>query len=265
MDTAFWLKLLLGFLVGGAWVTLSVAAAERHGSRIGGLVGGLPSTVVVSLFFIGLTQTPMAAAQAATVVPLVQGINGLFVVAYMRFARRGLGVSFAIALAIWIALTGLLAVARPLAFPAVIAGWLALALLCCLLTEKVMRIPAHARAAVVSTPLQIAGRAAFGGTVIALAILAGRLAGPRYGGILATFPAMFLSTLVVTHRAAGAEFARSVGRTMMISGMVNVPLYAIAVRYAYPWAGLALGTLLAVAAVCGTGYTTHLLLRARAS
>ena len=62
MDYTFWYKLLLSFLVGGCWVTLTTIIAEKFGSKIGGLLGGLPSTIVVSLLFIGLTQNAEVAS-----------------------------------------------------------------------------------------------------------------------------------------------------------------------------------------------------------
>ena len=63
MDLSFWIKFGLSFLVGGVWVTLSSVAAERFGSKAGGLIGGLPSTIVVTLLFIGLTQSAERAAE----------------------------------------------------------------------------------------------------------------------------------------------------------------------------------------------------------
>jgi len=90
MDPAFWLKLSLSFIVGSLWVTLTTMSAERFGSKVGGLIGGLPSTVVIALLFIGFTQSPEVAAQATTVMPLAQGLNGLFVLTFMGLARRGL-------------------------------------------------------------------------------------------------------------------------------------------------------------------------------
>ena len=51
---------------------------------MGGLIGGLPSTVVIALLFIGLTQSPQIAADTTTVMPLAQGLNGLFVLTFMR-------------------------------------------------------------------------------------------------------------------------------------------------------------------------------------
>ena len=53
MDYSFWLKFGLSFLVGGISVTLSRVAAERFAGKVGGLIGGLPSTTVVTLLLFG--------------------------------------------------------------------------------------------------------------------------------------------------------------------------------------------------------------------
>ncbi len=264
MAPSFWLKLGLGFVMGSVWVTLSTLAAERYGSRIGGLIGGLPSTALVSLLFIGFTQTPQAAAEAATVIPLVQGINGLFVIIYLHFVRRGLVFGLSSALLAWFILTSLLVASGVRSLWVSVAGWLLLALVCYLVVER-WKVPSQGKTRASRAPSQIAYRALFGGAVIAFAVLMGKLGGPVYGGIFATFPAMFLSTLAVTYRAGGAEFSRAVAKALMISGLINVPLYAIVVRWLYPGLGLGYGTAIALVFSCGTGYLTFLFMRARLS
>jgi hypothetical protein len=263
MDAAFWLKLGLSFLVGSGWVAWSTVAAEKYGSRIGGLIGGLPSTVFVSLLFIGLTQNPAAASETTTLMPLAQGINGVFIAAYLFFVRRGLASGLLNAFWIWLILTAILAVAGIRQFAASVCGWALLVVGCYFAVERGMNIASRSGLRVRYTTAQIAGRALFGGAVIAFAVWMGKLLGPVYGGIFATFPAMFVSTLAITYRAGGPQFSRAVGKSMMMSGMVNVALYAIAVRYCYQWSGLVFGTILAVAFSCGTGYITYLFIKAR--
>jgi hypothetical protein len=58
------------------------------------MIGGLPSTVFVSLLFIGITQTPAAASETTTLMPLAQGINGVFIVTCLLYVQRGLRVTF---------------------------------------------------------------------------------------------------------------------------------------------------------------------------
>ena len=265
MDASFWLKLLSSFLVGSAWVTLSTIAAERFGSKIGGLIGGLPSTVIVTLFFIGLTQTPQVAASATTIIPLSMSCTGMFMVVYLFLARRSLGVGLVIALVVWFCLSGLLLALNIRDVRIAVLGWVCFAVGSLVVVEKGMEIPSRTRVQTHYTAAQIAFRAMFGGTVIAFAVLMGKLGGPLLGGIFATFPAMFLSTLVITYRVGGADFSRAVGKSLLVSGIATVPPYALAVRFLYPWAGLGLGTLLAILVSLGVGYLTFLFMRARMS
>ena len=265
MDPSFWLKLILGFIIGSLWITLTTISAERFGSKVGGLIGGLPSTVVIALLFIGLTQSPQAAAQATTVMPLAQGLNGLFIIAFMLLIPRGLWLSLLSALLLWFFQSTLLYLLDIQNFWVSILGWLVLLFFCYLVSEKWMKIPSQGKVVISYPPTQLAWRALFGGGVIALAIFMAKVGGPLLGGIFSSFPAMFLSTLVITYLAAGATFSRSVGKSLLISGLVNVPLYEIMVRILYPTVGIGLGTAFALLFSMCTGYLTFLFMKTRLS
>jgi hypothetical protein len=73
------LHLVLTVIVSSIWAPLTTIAAERFGSKVGVLIGGLPSTAVVSFFFVGFSQTPAVASQATTVFPLAYGFTGRFI------------------------------------------------------------------------------------------------------------------------------------------------------------------------------------------
>jgi hypothetical protein len=265
MDASFWIKLFLGFIVGSIWVTLTTVSAERFGSKVGGLIGGLPSTVVIALLFIGLTQSPQIAADTTTVMPLVQGLNGLFVLTFMLFIPRGLWAGLLSALFLWFFQSTLLYLLNIQLFWISLLGWLILLVFSYLTAEKWMKIPSHGRLTITYPPSQLIWRALFGGGIIALAIFMGKIGGPLLGGIFGSFPAMFLSTLVITFKTSGPGFSRSVGKSLLISGLINVPLYEIMIRFLYPIVGLGLGTALALLFSLGSGYLTFLFMKARLS
>ena len=265
MDSSFWLKLALGFLVGSLWVTLTTLSAERFGSKVGGLIGGLPSTVVIALLFIGYTQSPLVAAQATTVMPLAQGLNGLFILAFLLLIPRGLKLALPVSLLVWFSLAAFLYLLDLQSFLISIIGWLVLLILCYFVLERWMEIASRGKQAFVYPPSQLIWRAIFGGAVISFAVLMGKLGGPLLGGIFGSFPAMFLSTLVITSHIGGAAYSKPVGKSLLVSGLINVPLYEIMVRYLYPSVGLALGTTIAVILSLGTGYLTFLFMKSRLS
>ena len=242
MDVSFWFKLALSFFIGSLWVTLTTISAERFGSKVGGLIGGLPSTVVIALLFIGFTQSQQVAALTTTVMPLAQGLNGLFVLTFMLLIRRGLWSGLLGGLLVWFIQSTLLYLLDITSFWISMVGWLVLLFFCYMVIEKWLKIPSRGKMGVSYPSSQPIGRALFGGAVIAVAVFMGKLGGSLLGGIFGSFPAMFLSTLVITYQAGGPDFSRSVGKSLLISGLVNVPLYEIAVRYLYPKIGLLPGT-----------------------
>jgi len=263
MEASFWIKFGLSFLVGGIWVTLSSIAAERFGSKIGGLIGGLPSTIVVTLLFIGLTQTADLAAESAVIVPLVMGVNAIFVTVFISLSRRGLIPALGGALLTWFCLASILMALNIQALWISVLGWLLLGMGCFLVVEKGMKIRSQGKKTNHYTVNQIAGRAALSGTVVAFAVLMSKVAGPLAGGIFATFPAVFLSNLIISHRSGGASFASAVGKSLLVSGLITVPIYALLVWFFYPQVGLSLGTLIAFLLAAGVGILTLQVMRSR--
>lgn len=263
MDASFWLKLGLSFIVGSLWVTLTTWSAEKFGSKVGGLIGGLPSTVVIALLFIGVTQSPQVAAQATTVMPFAQGLNGLFVLTFMVLVQYGLWAGILGSVIVWMLQSTALYLLDIHNFWISLAGWLALLAVCYWLLERKMQIRSQGKVKVRYAAGQMAWRAVFGGAVIAWAVLMGKLGGPLLGGIFGSFPAMFLSTLVITSQSIGAGFARSIGKSLLVSGLINVPVYEIAVRLLYPSAGLAYGTIAALLISLFTGFLTYQLMKTR--
>ncbi|MFH1851979.1 MAG: DUF3147 family protein [Candidatus Neomarinimicrobiota bacterium] len=256
MDTLFWYKLLQSFLVGSIWITASTLIAEKYGSKIGGFIGGLPSTIIIALLFIGITQSPEAAVRATTVVPLTMGINGIFTLVYLVSVKRGLITALFRAFLVWIALAGPLAFSGLDNFPLAVTGWLLLMGFYFIAVEKFAHIPAHGKVTVHYTTIQIVSRGLFAGILIAFAVFMSKLAGPVLGGIFAVFPVIFTSTMVITYHSGGYKFSRAVVKILVVSAMVNVGVYAIAVRYTYSELGLGWGTLTAIGVSLVTAWLT---------
>lgn len=263
MQDPFILQLLLAFASGSAVVTLATIAAEKLGSKAGGFIAGLPTTVAVTLLFIGLVQTPERAAEATDVVPLAVGFNGIFLVLYALLARHGLAWGICIGLAGWLALSSLVVLLDWRSFPAAMALYLFLAGGSYYILEKTLRLPAAGRTVISYTPGQLIWRALFSGGIVALAVYLSRVSGPLWGGILSPFPAVFVSTLIITAESRGVEFSRVLTKSMLVSGMVNVVFYATAIRYLYPFCGLGRGTFLSLVISGVSAYGTYLFIQRR--
>ena len=265
MDLLFWYKLGLSFLIGGIWVTISTLAAEKFGSIIGGILAGFPSTVAVALFFIGFTQSEMVASEATTVVPMTHGVNGIFLLIFILLINKGLIPALSASFFVWFSNAFILSSIGIQNFGISLFVWFLFFITCFLLIEKVIKINKQGKLTLHYSKWQIVFRALFGGGVIAFAVLIGKLSGPTLGGIFATFPAMFVSTLVVTHLSGGAQFSRAVAKSMLFSGLINVTFYVIVIRYLYLWIGLVWGTLIALVIALFIGYITFYVMKTKLS
>jgi len=252
----FWLKLILSFVVGGIWITLTTVAAERFGSKVGGLLGGIPSTVVVSMFFIGWSQGTQRAFDATTVFPFAFSFNAIFLITFALFAPRGILKGILGAIAVWLLCQWLVIIVDLQSYWVSLMVWLVVLVAAFGVTQRWLYVESHERVKVHYTVWQVAWRAGFSGAMIAFSVLMSRLGGPVWGGVFAAFPAVYTSTLVITARTAGARFARSMVAPLMISGVVNCVVYNTAFRYSVLGLGFVGATLVAYAVSMVSAYGT---------
>jgi uncharacterized membrane protein (GlpM family) len=256
MLDSFSFKLLLTFLVGSSVVTFATVAAEKFGSKVGGFIAGLPSTAAIGLFFIGLAQSPEAASEATGVIPLIFGFNGLFLVTYAIGARWGTAIGLTGALMVWMSLTLAVIFWGPRHFGFSLGAFMVLFMGSYLVLEKILRIGSAGKVSLFHTPGQIGFRALFSGLIITMAVFLSKIGGPIWGGVFSAFPAVFISTLVITSKSAGVEFSRTLTKSLLVSASINVVAYALAVRAFYPSLGLVAGTAMAYGmagiSACGT-------------
>ncbi len=256
MDWIFAQKLALSFLVGGGWIVSATVLADRLGPKAGGFVSGLPSTVPLSLFFLAWVQDPGAAVQATTVIPIVAGVNSLFLAVYACLGRRGLGPALMSGLTIWSALAYALVRTRFDNYAVSLLGFGPLFAFSYWLTDRALKFASIEGRSVRYTASRIIGRALIGGSAVTCAVFLGKVGGPLWGGIFSTFPAMFLSTILVTYFAHGALFSATVMKSAMLSG-VSVVVYSIVVRLVYLPLGLGMGTLVSLLVSYASGWAIY--------
>jgi hypothetical protein len=247
-STSFALRVALSAGVGGAWIGITTLVAERAGTRLGGVVGGVPSTVAISLLFVGLTQGPATAAAATTGVPLFVGLYVPLVVTYIWLgSRTPAGVAIGVALSVWLAPTVVVIVLDHATFV------VSLGVEFVLLGIGVFAVRKHASIAAVPPPSGatlpvVALRSGLSGLVIGTAVVLARVGGPILGGAASAFPAVLLSTTLITQRSQGTEFSNEVARVLMLSAAMNIAVFVTVVRFSYPAWGIAAGTIAAFVA-----------------
>jgi uncharacterized membrane protein (GlpM family) len=256
MDSIFFFKLLLSFVVGSLWVTMGTVLAERYGTKVGGLVAGLPSTILLSLFFIAFTQSVEVAARATTIIPVVHGINCLFVVAYVWLLRINFWFALAGSLALWLILSLIFVACR---FDSFFLGLIIYAALLggsYFVLERKLSVRSEAGRPMRYTLPVILFRSLLGGFIIVVAVVLAKTGGPLLGGMFSVFPTMFVGALLITYFSHGASFSAGVMKASII-GAMSVVVYAIAVRFTYVPLGLAGGTVLSLAASAVSSILIH--------
>jgi len=247
MINEFVLKVILSFVIAGSWIATATLLAERLGSKVGGLLANLPSNILISLLFIGLTQSVSFAAEASRAAPIGMLIDSIFLFVFILALKKGLKPAVVASLATWF---GLALIAGTLQYDNMIVGIVAYALVTAFvfyILEYKMKIPAHDKSKKVYSPLQLLVRAIFAGTVVASAIIIASVGGSFWGGLFATFPAVLTSSMVILTMLQGSAFAQATGKVMMLSSS-NIAVYGIGVYLTYPTLGLMWGTLISFGA-----------------
>lgn len=262
--TTFALQLALSFLIGGSWIALASMAAERFGPRLGGLIGGLPSVISVAMFFIGWSQGLQQVYDATTAVPLTMAVNGFYLIAYALLLRRGVAVAIAGAMALWAGLQTVIVLLDPRRFDWALIAWVLALTTAYLIIRRLTRGAVSGPQRVRYSPAQVLGRGAFGGSVIVAAVALSKIGGPIFGSVFAVFPAVFTSTLLITAHSVGPAFTLSLVTPLMVSAVVNVVVYAVALRLTVLPLGLIGGSAAALTLSLVSAALTHRFLKANA-
>ncbi len=248
MTGVFWLRVLLSFIVGGLYIAFVARMAERFGSRLGGILMALPTTLLVSLSFIAWTQ-PAVLRETTTVMPAAIATATIFLVAFVRFSKLGTVPAYFAALGVWavVNLISLWIHGGNVLVSLFISFWVFL------FSIWYFRGVPHRQVQKAQTGHRVLLlRVLFSGSFVALAVVFNKFAGPHWGGLLATFPAAFSATALIMHRAHGREFMASMSRTMVIGAAFNV-VFVMAIYVLVPHTGNAVAIAIAYVLTIASG------------
>lgn len=232
---------LIPFLLSALVVILVTIIAERYGTKTGGIIGTLPSTIVIAFLFIALDKGVLFASESVAIVPAEMGINLIFLAVFALLASRQLLVALTASLFTWTALTLLLFFSNTTNIVVSLVLFVVFFMSTFIVLDKMKKIPSKHSIKVHYTPLKLLGRSIIAGTVIALAVTVSNV-GSTLSGIFSVFPAIFLSTMVITQREHGPEFAGAMAKGM-IFGSPSVVSYAVSISFLYPLNGIVIGTI----------------------
>jgi hypothetical protein len=196
----FILVLLLRMAIAAAFVVSASIITERSGPVIGALVATLPISAGPSYVFLALDHDAAFIAQGALASLPVNAATIFLGLTYVVLAQRSsLVVSCGSAVAVWIVLASIIR----------LFDWTLTAGLAVNLIAFGICIPLLARYRHVKMPLvtrrwyDIPFRAALVATLVAIVVSTSGWVGPRVSGVIALYPIVFTSMMVILHPRIG--------------------------------------------------------------
>ena len=233
---------VLSFFLSAILVIIITVIAEKYGTKVGGILGTLPSTIVVAFIFFSINKGLFFASDAAAVIPAELGINLLFLCIFAILVFYSIYLAFALSFVIWGFCSFLLIV---LDFSNIYLSsliYVILLLFTFIILEYVKKIPSKSKVSVRYTPLKIMFRGILAGVVIALAVYLSNV-GSVISGIFSVFPAILTSTMLICYKEHGPNFAAGMAKSM-IFGISSVAVYATSIHFLYPEIGLVYGSII---------------------
>ena len=256
----FELMILLKLIVAVAVVITLTIITERVSPKLAGILAGIPTGSVITLFFIGLDNGTAFASKSATYnmmgLVAMQSILFFYYISSLRFKKHGL------LFAAICSVAGYFLVAYALRL---FAFDLWMAILLPLISIPVFtylfkqidntRIenPAHV------TPTVLAVRAVAAAVIILAVIEAASLVGPEWAGLFTAFPTTTFPLIRIIHYTYGAKHVHTIIKNFPV-GLVSLLAYSLTVSFAYPALGIYYGTVVALAVavtVCALLYVFY--------
>jgi hypothetical protein len=245
-DLAFILTLALRMAITAAFVVSASVITERSGPVIGALVATLPISAGPSYVFLALDHDAAFIAEGALASLPINAATIFLGLTYVVLAqRRSALVSCLGAVAVWIALAAIIRSVQWTLAGGLIANAVAFAICVPLLARfRHVRMPLITR-----RWYDIPLRAMLVATLVASVVTLSGWVGPKISGILALFPVVFTSMMLILHPRIGgpptaAVLANSAGGLMGL-GIAIAILHVAALQWGSA-AGLSLALLVCV-------------------
>lgn len=243
-------SILLSALFAGIVATLVTIAIEKFGGRTGGVLATIPTTIVPAALGMFSISGEAEFAQSMSIVPLGMMVNAIFLLVWIHAPQR-LGLSLMgttiLSLVVWMLIGSLgLVVSSELQSSGITALSFAISGLGFLIslgiwTTWTSRPAPKGSRSVRPSILVLRGSAA--ATAIGIAVWFSSLSYPFVSGLVSTFPAIFLTSMIALWLAQGQDVPQGAAGPMMLGG-ASVGVYAVAAIVLFPMLGPVLGSII---------------------
>lgn len=243
-DLYFSLVLIIRMAITAGFVLLATVTAERAGPLIGALVATLPLSGGPVYVFLALDHDAQFIAASALNSLAINAVNVMFALIYAMLAQtRPLIVSLSLALFAWMVLA--LAI-HSVAWTLVTAVALNVVVLAvCLALARPLR---HAKIPLLYRRwYDLVLRAAMVAALVGVTVTLSFRIGPNGSGILAVFPIILISVIIILHRRVGGKPTAAVMANAVL-GLIGFAFACVVLHLTAEPFGSAIGLTLALAA-----------------
>jgi len=206
-ELTYILTLVLRMTITAAFVVSAAAVTERSGPVIGALIATLPISAGPSYVFLSLDHTAAFIAESAMASLPINAATIFLGLTYVVMAQRHNGlVSWSCGAAVWIALAALSRMVHWSLASGLAANFVAFAICIPLLSRfRHVKMPLITR-----RWFDIPLRAALVATLVAIVVTLSGWVGPQLSGVIALFPAVFSSMMLILHPRIGGPATAAV-------------------------------------------------------
>lgn len=250
-DLYFALTLAVKMAVTAGFVVAATVTAERVGPLVGGLVATLPLGAGPVYVFLALDHGAHFIGESAIGSLAINTVNVIFALTYALLAqRRSASVSLMLALLVWCALAWSV---NEIHWTALSAGLLNVVVLpaCIALARPLRHVPIPP---VRTYWYDLALRAGLVAVLVGVTVTLSYSIGPAASGILAVFPIILISVILILHRRVGGKPTAAVMANAVV-GLVGFAGACLVLHFTADILGAAIGLTLALATSVAWGLT----------
>lgn len=252
-DLAFAITLIVKMAITAGFVLAATMTAERAGPLVGGLVATLPIGAGPVYVFLALDHDAQFIAQSAVASLAINAANVVFALVYALLAQqRPLIVSLPGAFLVWLVLA-LMVHEIDWSFAAAALLNVVVLVVCLRLARPLreVRMPAFR-----ARWYHLAMRAAMVALLVGVTVTFSFQIGPGGSGILAVFPIVLISIMIILHARVGGPPAAAV-LANAITGLVGFAFATAVLHFTAEPLGRALGLTAALATSVGWSFLVY--------
>ncbi len=252
-DLYFVLTLIAKMAITAGFVLAATMTAERAGPLVGGLVATLPLGAGPVYVFFALDHDAQFIAASAINSLAINTVNVTFALTYSLLAQtRSLAVSLSLAMLLWCVLAWIV---HEIQWTLLSAGLLNVAVLsACIALARPLRHVVFPRMRTYWYDLAL--RAAMVALLVGVAVGLSFRIGPAGSGILAVFPIILISIMLILHRRVGGKPTAAV-MANGITGLVGFAFACVVLHFAASAFGSAIGLALALSTSVTWGFIVY--------